>query len=339
MAVSRLLVALLLLICVSPAAALETDQYYTWGRPLADSTDVLNAKVNVELRAGLAELNETRHWNDLSCKDAARETTKRFRLFIIHPFEMWTINSPLVARIPVDSEEELRYRKEFLLHRYAKLDFGSWIPPTPTVKVNDVRLGTDKLTHFFSEGFWYYRWYLRARKDGLSKEDALHQAMERGVPWEQMILGTDASGVFSPADLEANHAGLLFMIQMCEGDEPRLRKTDDGWQMTRRFDFREFVTPEWDESWQPSAFSKRRWKRVRPVLLSYCPRLELPEVRAERRDYASRDRTTPTERLIDRLIEEGELADPKRFAIEAVCAEAAADGAADGSAHGQQGGE
>ena len=28
-----------------PAAALETDQFFAWGRQLADSTDALNARV------------------------------------------------------------------------------------------------------------------------------------------------------------------------------------------------------------------------------------------------------------------------------------------------------
>jgi hypothetical protein len=334
------LVAALTLTWAPPAGALETDQYYTWGRPLADVTDLLNAKVNVELKAGLTEINARGSWRRIDCVKAAKRMTKRFRLFIIHPFEMWAINSPLVARIPADSEEDLRYREEFLYSGYAKLDFGSWIPPTPTVKVNDVRVGTDKLTHFFSEGYWYFRWYLRARKDGLSMEEAMQQAIERGVPWEEMILGLDASGVFSPADLEANYAGMRFMVEMCEGDEPRLRKGDEGWELTRPFDFREFVVPEWDESWQPSSYSKRRWKRVRPVMLEYCPRLELPEVQAERRRYAERDRVTPTERRIEELIAEGELEDPRRYSIERVCSESATESpAGSGSGHGEQGGE
>ena len=37
---------------LAPAArALETDQYWAWGRPLADATDVVNAKLDLEITA------------------------------------------------------------------------------------------------------------------------------------------------------------------------------------------------------------------------------------------------------------------------------------------------
>jgi hypothetical protein len=75
-------------------------------------------------------------------------------------------------------------------------------------------------------------------------------------------------------------------------------------------------------------------------MLQYCPRLELPEVQSERRRYAERDRVTPTERWIEKLIAEGELEDPQRYSIERVCAAGATEAdAGSGSGHGEQGGE
>jgi hypothetical protein len=37
--------------------ALETDQYYAWGRPLADSTGAVNARFNLELERALARIS------------------------------------------------------------------------------------------------------------------------------------------------------------------------------------------------------------------------------------------------------------------------------------------
>jgi hypothetical protein len=50
------------------------------------------------------------------------------------------------------------------------------------------------------------------------------------------------------------------------------------------------VTPRWDESYQPPIYSKGRWKKVRPVLETYCDLLDDPQVVAMRRDYRERDK-------------------------------------------------
>ena len=41
-----------------------------------------------------------------------------------------------------------------------------------TIELAGVRIGTDKLAHFFSEGALYYRFYRSALEDGLSEEAA-----------------------------------------------------------------------------------------------------------------------------------------------------------------------
>ena len=47
----------LALSAATPALAIETDQYYAWGRPIADSTEILNAKMNLEIDRALARVN------------------------------------------------------------------------------------------------------------------------------------------------------------------------------------------------------------------------------------------------------------------------------------------
>jgi len=53
--------ALVLLAGATAAMALETDQFWAWGRTLTDSTDVLNAEVNAEIESVLFRVNARSH--------------------------------------------------------------------------------------------------------------------------------------------------------------------------------------------------------------------------------------------------------------------------------------
>jgi len=328
--VTTRLAPVLLGICLAaalgPAAqAIETDQYYAWDREIADSTRMLNAKTNGEILSVLDEVNLKRSWKKIECHEVAKRIERHFRLLVFHDLELWADNTSLIERVPATPEEELHYREVHLLSNHGPFDIGTWMPPSPTIELAGVRIGTDKLTHFFSEGWMHYIWYRKGRQQGQSREDAEARAIRRGILLERSVLGTAASGVFAPADLEANYAGMEFFIGLCAEDSPALRKNEDGWRLARPLDFRDFVSPEWDESYQPSVYTKRRWGKVRPVLLEYCPLLDLPQVLARREAYAARDRFTVTERTIEDLVEQGKLEDPRRFSLERVCGETGDD--------------
>lgn len=307
--------------CAPAARALETDQYYAWGRELADATDIVNAKINVEIADVLERVNRRPSRDRMSCHDVVKRIVPRFRQFVFQDIEMWMVNASLVPRIPATPAEELEFRKRYLYRVTGPLDLGTKVPPSPTIELNGVRVGTDKLAHFFSGGFWYYKWYRKAVRSGSSPAEAEWYAIRRGIFPEKTILGLLASGVFSIGDLEANHKGMRFLVGLCDGDSPGLQRTADGWRQTTPFDARDFVTPEWDESYHPPVFSRRRWKKVRPVLLEYCPLLRDPWVVRQRREYASRDATTLTDLRVRELVEAGELKDPRQFSIECNCPE------------------
>jgi hypothetical protein len=280
---------------------------------------MLNAKVNAEVEIVLDRLNAKRKAERISCHEVAKRIDRHFRLLIFHDLELWANNTSLVARIPATPDEELRYRREYLYSNHGPFDVGTWMPPSPTIEVAGVRFGTDKLTHFFSEGWLSYRWYRKSLEKGLSPQDARRRAIKHGITLERSVLGTAASGVFSSADLEANYRGMEFFIELCDGDSPGLRRGENGWELSEPFDFRRYVSPEWDESYQPSVFTKRRWRKVRPVMLDYCPLLDSPWVQRQREDYSRRDRFTPTEQWIEDMVEMGKLADPADYSIDRVC--------------------
>lgn len=318
--------AALLLVATShsAASALETDQFYAWGRPLNDSTDVLNAKINLEIDKALAQVNGSSRSGRMTCERVEKRIIDRFRYPIFQKIEVWALNTELVDRVPATPEEEFEFRERYLYSGTPKIDIVRWMPPSPTILVNGIRIGTDKLSHFFSEGIFYHWLYHRALGDGLDPEAAERRATRVGILTERTFLGLSSSGVLSRADLEANYEGMRFYIDLCDGDDPNLEKTPDGWILKRPFDLRDYVTPEWDESWQPSIYGRIRWRRVEPEMRRYCDRLDDPDVREQRRIYAERDRATLSEELVGALVEQGKLRDPLTYSIEAVCGRALA---------------
>ncbi len=315
------LVLSVLLGVAGEASALETDQFYAWTRPLEDSGDPLNAKINAEFDAALAQVNADDAGRGFECKDVVSEIKSRYVLFIFQKIELWAARTSLLHRIPSTPDEEFNYRKHWIYRDIAWFDLGRTVPPSPTIEVAGVRFGTDKLSHFFSEGYWYYRWYEGARADGRSRAEAEEVAVKRGIALETTVLGGFLSGVLSMGDLEANYQGLRFYTGLCEGDQPGLVKKASGWALREPFDLRPYVSPEWDESYAPNVVTPGRWVRVKPAVVEHCPTLTDPAVVARRAAYAARDSETFSERVVQQLVDEGKIPDPADFGVDRVCAD------------------
>jgi hypothetical protein len=307
------------LLAASSASALETDQYYAWRRPLADSGDALNAKINFEIAAALDEINANENGRGASCRVVVDAIHDRFALFIFQKIELWAQRTALLSRIPATQAEEFDYRENWIYGGLPWYDLGLTVPPSPTLEVSGIRFGTDKISHFFSEGHYYLEWYEGARGRGLSHEDALRFAIERGIAIETTVLGGVISGVISPADLEANYVGVHWYIDLCEGDAPLLQQTDAGWTMPVPFDLRPLLSPEWDESYSPNVILDGRWVRVKPAIQRHCPDLADPAVQARRAAYAARDTETYTEKLLAEMIQAGRLKNPQDYGVTHLC--------------------
>ncbi len=178
------------------------------------------------------------------------------------------------------------------------------------------------MAHFFSGGSSYYSLYRRALRQGKGREDAERTVIDRGIFSEQTYLGYGTSGVMSAADLEANYRGMTFFLGLCEGDSPQLERDGNGYRLARPFDARDYVTVDWDESYNNSGFNKRRWRKVKPRMLELCPLLDDPWVVAQRRRYRERDTDTPTELRMRQLVAEGRQEDLSVYSLDAVCAAA-----------------
>jgi len=81
---------------------------------------------------------------------------------------------------------------------------------SPTVNVYGVQFGTDKIAHFFQQGYQYYRIHERETAKGAREPNATQKAVAWGRMTENTYYGTLVGGVFSNADLYANYAGMRF---------------------------------------------------------------------------------------------------------------------------------
>jgi hypothetical protein len=313
-------VALACLAFAAPAGALETDQYYAWRRPLADSSEALNAKINFEVEAALREINAHDAGRGASCRDVLEAIHARYTLFIFQKIELWAQRTSVLSRIPANQSEEFDYRKNWIYGQIAWYDLSRSVPPSPTIEIAGIRLGTDKISHFFSEGHYYLDWYESARERGLSHDAAVEFAVRRGIAIETTVLGGVISGVISPADLEANYQGLDWYIGLCGGDAPELERGEAGWRMREPFDLRPYVSPEWDESYLPNVVMKGRWVHVKPEIERHCAELSDPVVRSRREAYAARDKHTYTEAILEQMVRDGQLEDPANYGVERLCA-------------------
>jgi hypothetical protein len=302
-----------------PATALETDQFYAWTRPLRDASDAINARINADLSEVLARVDARHDPTGCTCRTVQNAIRSHFDYGIIARPELWATKTSLLDRVPATPEEEPRFRHAYLYGQTSAFDPVLWMPPSPTIEIAGIRIGADKLGHFFSDGAWTEESYRRALKKGASEDEAQRQAVLYSVGTERTIWGAGTSGILSLADLEANFKGLLFYRGLCGGAHPTLRHTPGGWRLERPFDIRDYVSPEWDESWEPNVYTRYRWAKVKPVMLRYCALLQDPQVRRRRTAYAALDRETPTETIVRQLVASGKMADPSQFGIEAAC--------------------
>jgi hypothetical protein len=301
------------------ARALETDQYYAWKRPLTDAAEAINAKINADIEEALARVNSRHGSAPCPCRIPQDAIRNRFYHLIIAQPEVWADNTAALDRIPSGAADETNFRRSNLYHETSPFDPIRWMPPSPTIEVAGVRVGADKLGHFFADGAWIEESYRRALAKGATEHEALEKAVRFSLDTERTIWGSMTSGVMSLADLDANYQGLLFYRGLCGGPDPALEETDSGWKLKRRFDIRDYVDPKWDESWEANIYTAWRWAKVKPVMRRYCELLRDPEIQRQRAAYAARDRESPTEEIVRKLVASGKLADPGQFTIEAVC--------------------
>lgn len=146
--------------------------------------------------------------------------------------------------------------------------FKFWF--APTIKVNGVILGTDKLGHFTGMGKLDYDQFASHRRDGESEIAALaatiHSDDANPFLSENGVMGLLSAGDYSNGDLAANYAGLMFFRNLTEpivlyGHHwpPILRRDGAEWRFADGLDrnsdlLSRFVSHYWDEALNPGLY-------------------------------------------------------------------------------------
>ncbi len=247
------------LVLCTVASAAETDQFYDRAKPIADSTEILNKKVNetiAEIVAG--RRNEPRQ---KVIVNAVYRTLGGPRM--TDKLEKWMIESPQVEKREVARRDSIYGGMPIWTTRFAFI-FGLG----KTLSVNDQLIGSDKISHFLSQGWKFHKRYQRT-----GSEEA---AAKRAVLTERAIFGAGTTGTFSNADLVANFEGYRFYRSLFEDDvipgKPAiLRWEDGGWVVQREFDWADHVNEYWDEALNVNSYDVLLRQRMQRRFVSSCP--------------------------------------------------------------------
>ena len=155
---------------------------------------------------------------------------------------------------------------------------------SPTVNIYGTHLGTDKIAHFFQQGYQYYRLAGRQIAKGSSVAEAETKAVSWGRMTENTYYGTLVGGVFSNADLFANLVGMRFYEGLTKsvkvGDlvRPATVTLENGlWKLnaagtSEEVLLRPFISDHLNEALNPSLFIPGLRSSIRGVVRKKsCP--------------------------------------------------------------------
>jgi hypothetical protein len=238
--------------------ASETDQMTGRTQEITDSTEILNAKINASISEIIAD------WD--AGDDRRAMVNAIYRKLggwsIVDKIEHWAIENAAIGKHDTTRRTSV----------YGGLPFWSTrgiflFPFGETLKLNGILVGSDKLSHFISQGRKFYRRFVRHGSEEIPIRKA--EFVEGGV------FGSLTTGSFSNADLVSNYEGYrfyrsLFEDEIIPGKIAILRWSDTGWLMQRKFDWSDHVNAYWDEALNINDFDRLLRKHMKKRFLQFC---------------------------------------------------------------------
>ena len=274
---------LLALACVSGALtirAAETDQFMTWNVALEDSSAVISAYLNQAAQ----EFVDRRNRSNVKV-ESTEEMGTGFYLYLfqgLHSSRVrkFVCSDPGIDRYPRLDTGLWAYQRQSI---YRGLSFPYIMPMARTIRIGDIYLGVDKISHFFGFGRRYFQRYMRLRAEGVDEQNAIDRVIEAGIAQESGLVGGLVDGVFSRGDLEANFQGFQMLLDLTRADNPYFVCENGVWRLNGVIDYTKYVTPGFDESYNASHYTYFRWRKVEPLLdAQYCAEPEVQQALAER---------------------------------------------------------
>lgn len=262
--------------------ALETDQFTVPPRPLVDLGAEFQAEVLKALETAVGRVNE--QYDEHTAK-ASRASFKFVRRSEMQKAAE-RLTEAYIARAVCDAtvrggsaqchlEAWVRYG-EF---QQQPMKFDPWprdsvydtltrpilmVIISPTVRFNNVYLGSDKIGHIFEQGYEYYEVFERERKTTGDETAAYRKAVQLGIDQENGYFGMGIDNVYSNADLAANYAGLKFYLNLTrpividgKRHDPLLVLQNNRWRLTeatKRDFMKVYITEHLNEAMNPCKY-------------------------------------------------------------------------------------
>jgi len=255
----RILLTVSLMLAPLVCSAYETDQFTNRLTPLADSTELLDARVNQTIEDLVSGWRGPRKdwkavnfiYNDIGGRHW------------VDKIERWAMKSEQVERL-----QPTRYDSIYQGHPIWATRVAALFGVGPTIKVNGQLIGSDKLGHFLSQGRKFYRRYLKFLDES--------KAAEHSAYTERALFGQMTTGVYSNADLVANYEGYRFYRSLFEDDivpgkAAILAWEDDHWVIQRPFTWADHVNEFWDEALNINHYDALLYPHMKERLEAFCP--------------------------------------------------------------------
>ena len=255
---TRYLFCLLSIITPSIGGAYETDQFNNRDQLIEDSTSIMNYQVTQAIASTITSLHGPRDEMKVVNGIYHRIGGKHW----VDKLERFAMSSSDVEKLDTPSHDSIYTGHPLYATRVAGL-FGVG----PTLKINNVLVGTDKLGHFLSQGRKFYRRWVRLGD--------VSKAAEQSAYTERALFGQMTTGSYSNADLVANFEGYVFYRSLFEdnivnGKPAILAWVNDRWIMQRPFDWSDHVNDYWDEALNVNHYDVLLYSRMKTRLLTFC---------------------------------------------------------------------
>lgn len=226
--------------------ASEQDTFQAYLSTVEDSTEKVNKIINRRISQALQEANLKKGCSDGRLLDHLKYQLANANLIGINDVQDEIDQSYSIGKFKKEFKEsifkDLTWRESIALNTYG---LG------PVIKIKDVMIGTDKIGHFFSEGYAYFEKASYRRWN-------IQKALDFGSSTEAGFYGFMMSGIYSFADLSANFNGLRFWRNVSRKFDtiilddnkiaPLFICQNDQWTQANPFKIEDYVDFAWDES-------------------------------------------------------------------------------------------
>ena len=307
--------------------ASESDQFMTWGVELEDGSPAFNNFLNTEAEIFLQELNLKKRAATLEGDEVALEYTKHvFAGLLGSRLRKWFRESDEIEDYPPRDKVSVYGYQEMSVYRGRS--FPYYLPMSRTIRFGDVYLGTDKVSHIFGFGRRYFKLYKKYLAAGLSDEEAQIKAINWGIRMEQSTVGKLVDGVMSYGDLEANYQGMRMVMDLGGGDNPCFVNENGKWHLARPIDILDYITPDFDESYNTPHYWLLRKRFVLPIYREeICKRYYSEEVQARFAIYREYEQSFFM-KVMEEKLNAKKKNEKRNHSLEVICAECCPEEAA-----------